>query len=478
LRADWQNDLIQYYRLFGSTPAPHSNGSEARTMISVLIVADEQWAGPALSRRIASDPSIEVAGTVSSLAGALDRADARVVDVLLVHAEFWLGAETSSLARYRSRTTALPVIIVSQTEPLFGLDALLSTGVSFVCPLSVEDEILCEIIKRYAAAPNNLAPHLKNPTIIPETIRRQFAAGRWPRPPYYRPPNFPNDLTETEARVLRMLGRGLSTALIGEVLGIPERAVEDQISTIRRKVGVDEHADLRHLGMMGSAGRDGNPIFQVAIGDRNKTRRDAIELRLAGIADIRVLSSEGSVSAVTSNRIDVVILGTDLPDAIDLNHVRGLRWPFDFVPVLAIVDQVTNDLLDIMQRGGVAELVDRNIESEALGRSIRRVARGEDPIFDRPGRATWGRPVSPTEAECVILRGFRDEAPDSEIRRALRVGRWTYWQMRETMVYRLALKDRANAVRVAIRFGWIEPVSPPDDAVSSGSGSAGSLPLA
>jgi len=50
--------------------------------------------------------------------------------------------------------------------------------------------------------------------------------------------------------------------------------------------------------------------------------------------------------------------------------------------------------------------------------------------------------------------------------------------MRETMVYRLALKDRANAVRVAIRFGWIEPVSPPDDAVSSGSGSAGSLPLA
>jgi hypothetical protein len=61
LRADWQNDLIQYYRLFGSTPAPHSNGREALTMISVLIVADEQWAGPALSRRIASDPSIEVA---------------------------------------------------------------------------------------------------------------------------------------------------------------------------------------------------------------------------------------------------------------------------------------------------------------------------------------------------------------------------------------------------------------------------------
>jgi DNA-binding NarL/FixJ family response regulator len=230
LRADWQNDLIQYYRLFGSTPAPHSNGREARTMISVLIAADEQWASPALSRRIASDPSIEVAGTVSSLAGALDRADARVVDVLLVHAEFWLGAETSSLARYRSRTTALPVIIVSQTEPLFGFDALLRTGVSCVCPLSIVDELLCEVLKHRAAAPNNLASLLSNPTITPEIIRRQSESGRWPMMPDFRLEAFPRELNETEIRILRMVGRGLSTDVIGEVLGISERSVEHRIA--------------------------------------------------------------------------------------------------------------------------------------------------------------------------------------------------------------------------------------------------------
>jgi hypothetical protein len=38
--------------------------------------------------------------------------------------------------------------------------------------------------------------------------------------------------------------------------------------------------------------------------------------------------------------------------------------------------------------------------------------------------------------------------------------------MRQTMKYRLALKNRADAVRIAIKFGWIEPVASPDEASS------------
>jgi hypothetical protein len=38
--------------------------------------------------------------------------------------------------------------------------------------------------------------------------------------------------------------------------------------------------------------------------------------------------------------------------------------------------------------------------------------------------------------------------------------------MRQTMQYRLALRNRADAVRVAIKFGWIEPVPAPDEALS------------
>jgi two-component system response regulator DesR len=403
---------------------------------------------------------------VSSLAGALDRADARVVDVLLVHAEFWLGAETSSLARYRSRTTALPVIIVSQTEPLFGFDALLRTGVSCVCPLSIDDELLCEILKHRAAAPNNLASLLSNPAITPEIIRRQSESGRWPTMPDFRLEAFPRELNETEVRILRMAGRGLSTGLIGEVLGISERAVDHRIAMIQLKLDLGEEVDLRRLAVMGSKGRFDQARFKVVIVDPNESRRETIMRRAAENTDIEILASVDTISSVTPNRFDVLVLGTPVDVLIDRNYVSGLRMSFDFVPVVAIADQVTNDLLVTMQQALVAEIVDRDTDGKALGRSIRRVARGEYPIMERLGRDPWGQTVSPTEAECTILRGFRDGVPDAEIRRTLNVGRWTYLQMRQTMKYRLALKNRADAVRIAIKFGWIEPVASPDEASS------------
>jgi two-component system response regulator DesR len=217
---------------------------------------------------------------------------------------------------------------------------------------------------------------------------------------------------------------------------------------------------------MGSKGRFDRAHFKVVIVDPNETRRETITRRAAENADILILASVDSISTVTLNRFDVLVMGTTTDPPSDRDQVCGLRLSFDFVPVIAIADQVTNDLLVTMQQALVSEIVDRDIDSKALGRSIRRVARGEYPIIERPGRDPWGQRVSPTEAECTILRGFRDGVPDAEIRRTLNVGRWTFLQMRQTMQYRLALRNRADAVRVAIKFGWIEPVPAPDEALS------------
>jgi len=77
-----------------------------------------------------------------------------------------------------------------------------------------------------------------------------------------------------------------------------------------------------------------------------------------------------------------------------------------------------------------------------------------DPVIE------VARITSSLENALYLAGGCRDGGPDAEIRRALRVGRWTFWQMTQTMIYRLALNNRASAVRVAIQSGWIEPTPP------------------
>jgi len=181
-------------------------------MIRVLIVANEHEAGLGIAGRIAADPVIEVAGITHSLEDALDFASACSVDLLFVRAHLWLGAEKRTHAKYRSRTTALPVVVFCQTESGSGLTSVLQTGASCLCPLNVDDALLCEIIKRYAAVSSSLSTLLGIRAGIPDIIQRQFALGPWPQMPAPTIEHVLFELTESERQILRMAGAGMSNA--------------------------------------------------------------------------------------------------------------------------------------------------------------------------------------------------------------------------------------------------------------------------
>jgi hypothetical protein len=93
-----------------------------------------------------------------------------------------------------------------------------------------------------------------------------------------------------------------------------------------------------------------------------------------------------------------------------------------------------------------------------------------DPVIEVAGI------TSSLENALYLAGGCRDGVPDAEIRRALREGRWTFWQMTQTMIYRLALDNRTNAVRVAIQRGWIESTMVPDEAARPGTEPTGFPP--
>ena len=472
-------------------------------MIRVLIVTNERETSFGIAGRIAADPVIEVAGIAHSLEDALDFAGAHAVDLLFVRAHLWLGAENRTHAKYRARTAALPVVVFSQTESGPEVTSVLQTGASCLCPLNVDDKLLCEVIKRYAAVSNSLSTLLGQRAGIPEIIRRQFALGSWPETPRFVPQSTQFDLTESDRQILRMLGAGMPPTDIRDVLGISARSLEKQLSSIRQKLGLSKADNLSQFAAekdftIDPSSQNGDPDFAVgvALGERPTAgddvlvvivdpiaiRRKALAMRAGRNPDIQVVGAFTMISEAaasnTTGQCDVMILGTTAEELLNLDLVTTVIQQVGNIPIIAISDYLTNEMLLIAIGTGVADFVDSNVDRDELGRSIRRSANGEYPINERLGGSSWSLASGPSEPERAILRGFRDGHPDAEIRRTLGVGRWTFWQMRQTMLYRLALDTRANAVRVAILRGWIEPVPAPNHEVRPESGPTDSRPPA
>jgi len=467
-------------------------------MIRVLIVANEHEAGLGIAGRIAADPVIEVAGITHSLEDALDFASACSVDLLFVRAHLWLGAEKRTHAKYRSRTTALPVVVFCQTESGSGLTSVLQTGASCLCPLNVDDALLCEIIKRYAAVSSSLSTLLGIRAGIPDIIQRQFALGPWPQMPAPTIEHVLFELTESERQILRMAGAGMSNADIRDALGISGESLKKQLSSMLRKLGLGRQNGLAQNGAgppigtgpssfgddMAGVGRSGaGDDLLVVIVDPVSARRKAMAMRAGQNADIQVQEAfetifDAFATNDTTRQSDVMILGTTADEPLDLNLVTQIHLHLRHIPIIGVADFVTHDLLFIAIGAGVADFVDKCIDRAELGRSKRRAANGEYPINERLGESSWSLSAGPSESERTILRGFRDGITDAEIRHALGVGRWTFWQMTQTMQYRLALNNRADAVRVAVQRGWIEPVPAPNHEVSPRSGAIDARPPA
>ena len=207
-------------------------------MIRVLILADDHSPVRAISNRIAVDSGIEVVGNLAALADALAQARASAVDLIMADARLWLGAGESELAGYRVRRTALPVVVITAQESRLEFSAVLRSSASCYCPITIDGRLLCEIIRRCAASPNNLEKLLRNGRDIPAIVREQFQPGRWPKanPGQFSTSSRAFVLSERERQILNMSGDGLTNAEIGKALGLDAKAVKNHMTSILRKL--------------------------------------------------------------------------------------------------------------------------------------------------------------------------------------------------------------------------------------------------
>ncbi|MGH2911826.1 MAG: LuxR C-terminal-related transcriptional regulator, partial [Solirubrobacteraceae bacterium] len=117
------------------------------------------------------------------------------------------------------------VVLTMQTEPAFAREALAEGALGYVLKEAADDELV-EAVRRAAVGESYLNPRL---------------GARMAAEP---PPGPPDNLSEREVEVLRLIARGHTNAEIGEQLYLSVRTVETHRSHIQQKLLISTRAEL------------------------------------------------------------------------------------------------------------------------------------------------------------------------------------------------------------------------------------------
>ena len=138
------------------------------------------------------------------------------------------GSGLEAIPRVRESSPDVAIVVLTmQDDPAFARQALQAGALGFVLKEAAEEELL-QAIRSAAAGDTYLNPRLG----------AKIAA----QPP--APAGPPDDLTEREVEVLRMVALGHTNAEIAEQLYLSARTVETHRAHVQQKLRVNTRAEL------------------------------------------------------------------------------------------------------------------------------------------------------------------------------------------------------------------------------------------
>jgi two-component system response regulator NreC len=150
------------------------------------------------------------------------------------------GSSLEAIPAIRAESPDTEIVVLTmQQEPAFAREALRAGALGYVLKEAADDELV-EAVRRAAAGESYLNPKL---------------GARIAAEP---PPGPPDDLSEREADVLRLIALGHTNAEIGEQLYLSVRTVETHRSHIQQKLRLTSRAELvgyaLERGLIGAGG--------------------------------------------------------------------------------------------------------------------------------------------------------------------------------------------------------------------------------
>ncbi len=231
--------------------------------ISVLIVEREALFRRGVVGCLETDPAIRVVDSVATAEDGYRRADELLPDVVLVGTTLVDAPGLSAAAELRRRFPALATVVVADAETDDELFAAIRAGASAYVGKDVPEEELIALVKRTATGEYVINEQLLAKPYVAARVLEQFrsaGAGDLAPTSAFAP------LTERELEILKKVSDGLTNAEIGYALGISAQTVKNHVTSILRKLAVNDRTQAVVLALRrGWLSIDDEPT--VAIGD-------------------------------------------------------------------------------------------------------------------------------------------------------------------------------------------------------------------
>jgi DNA-binding NarL/FixJ family response regulator len=197
-------------------------------MIRVLICDDQTVVRDGLEAILSTDDEIQVVGVARNGQEAVDLAEERQPDVVLMDLKMPVMNGVQATERLRKNWPGIRVLVLTTyADDAWVLDAV-RAGASGYLLKDTRRDVLIEAIKGTAAGKTFLDPSVAGKVI------RQLVSPSEPQQPQAEP------LTERELSVLELICQGYSNSEIAQRLHLAAGTVRNYVSSILQKLGVED----------------------------------------------------------------------------------------------------------------------------------------------------------------------------------------------------------------------------------------------
>jgi len=217
---------------------------------------------------------------------------------------------------------------------------------------------------------------------------------------------------------------------------------------------------------------------KVVIIDKQSLFRVGVMQAFIELPDFKIVEASPDDSVLTiieAELPDVILLDIDAPSLNGLKMGKSLIQRYPAIRLIVMTSEINNDELFEAIRIGAASYLDKKSTTQELEGIIRRVSRGEYPINDSllatptvaehvlkqfQEMVSMGMSVESVTApltgrETEILRYVADGNSNKKIAQILDISEQTIKNHVSSILRKLNANDRAHAVVLAIRRGWI-----------------------
>ncbi len=216
-----------------SEPASGAEGAtyaEGKT-IGIVLADDHAVVRSGLRLLLDSEPDFEVLAEAADVESARRGVRGHRPRVLVLDLNMPGGSSLRAIPAIRAESPDTQIVVLTmQPEPAFAREALGAGALGYVLKEAADEELV-EAVRRAAMGESYLNPSL---------------GARIASEP---PPGAPDDLSEREVDVLRLIALGHTNAEIAERLYLSVRTVETHRAHIQRKLQLSTRAELVHYAI-------------------------------------------------------------------------------------------------------------------------------------------------------------------------------------------------------------------------------------